>query len=115
MCVPSVESLTIIKWTDKKGEVHKFELKKHISSKWFDIGVRLGQSMNTLENYKQQYDDNNIRMDYVFRQWIDNDGHPSVYPMTWAGVIELLQDMDMNGTANGLKEALEAKRIINKN
>lgn len=65
MSTPSLSSLTSIKWKDGEEE-HTFKLIQRISSKWFTIGIHLGETIDALENYKQKSNDNEVHLEYVF-------------------------------------------------
>lgn len=106
--VPSLKSLLEIK---RKGSTRGFKLTQLISSKWFNIGILLGLSADTLENYRQESKDNEQRILNVFNHWINDAGCPPDYPMTWRGVLVLLRDIEMSTAAKELKESLESQGI----
>lgn len=91
---------------ERRGETQSFKLLELISSKWWDAGIRLGLTIDTLENYKQKTEDNDKRLEYIFSQWIDSNGH-SEYPLTWDGLTELLRDIDKDSAAEELLKVLE--------
>ena len=74
-------------------------------------GLRLGLNAAELANIKQKTDDNEQRLTLIFTQWIDNDGHPPQYPLSWDGVCELLYDLDRDKAAEELKQALQRQYI----
>lgn len=102
----TISNLTLIKWKGEEGETQSFKLLELISSKWWDAGIRLGLTIDTLENYKQKTEDNEKRLEYIFSQWIDSNGH-SEYPLTWDGLTELLRDIDKDSAAEELLKVLE--------
>ena len=104
---PSLADLTLLRWEDKEGSTHRFRLLKLISDEWWDAGILLGLPAAELENIKQKTDDNVRRFTLVFTQWIDNDGHPPQYPLSWDGVCELLYDLERDSAAEELKQALK--------
>lgn len=95
-----------------KGETQNFKLLELISSKWWDAGIRLKLTIDTLENYKQKAEDNEQRLEYIFSQWIDSNGCPPEYPLTWKGLIELLCDIDKRSAADELSKVLENRGVI---
>lgn len=106
----TISNLTLIKWEDEEGECHSFKLLELISSKWWDVGIRLGLTIDTLENHRQKNEDNDKRLEYIFSQWIDSNGHPE-YPLTWEGLSELLRDIDKDSAARELVKVLESRGV----
>ena len=105
-----MSNLTLIKWEDEDGEIQSFKLLEMISSKWWDAGIRLGLTIDALENYKQKTEDNDKRLEYIFWQWIDDNGHQE-YQLTWKGLSELLRDIDKDSAAEELIKVLENRGI----
>ena len=67
----------------------------------------LGLSTAELGNIKQKTDDDEQRFALIFTRWIERDGHPPRYPLSWDGVHELLCDLDRVSAAEELKLALD--------
>ena len=103
---PSLADLTLLRWTDDKGKTHRLKLLKLISNEWWEAGLLLGLNTAELENIEQKTNDNERRFALIFARWIDNDGHPPQYPLSWDGVCELLYDLDRDNAAEELKQAL---------
>ena len=51
--------------------------------------------------------DNVDRCISVFSHWINNNGYPPNYPLTWDGLSELLRDVEHETAAMRLKEVLK--------
>ena len=65
----------------------------------------LGISDPVLESMFSQYHGNLEDCSYaVMRQWIDNGSEG--YPLTWDGLIELLEDAECSGVAGEVRDAL---------
>ena len=109
---PSLDNLSFLKWKDDKGKTCRFKLLGQVSSKWWDAGLRLGLNTDQLANIKQKTDDNEQRLAAIFTQWINNDGHPPDYPLSWDGVCELLYDLDRDSAAEELTQALKLCNLL---
>lgn len=107
---PTLQLLTLIKWTDSNGVERSYNLVDQISSKWEDVVIRLKLN-HRRDNYKQNNADNEQCLKDVFTDWIHQNGHPPEYPLTWVGVFQLLQDVGMTTAAEDLKKALESKGL----
>ena len=66
-------------------------------------------STDQLKNIKQRSDDNMERCREVFGSWIEREGCPPHYPLTWEGLFELLIDVGRHTAMQQLKHALENK------
>ena len=101
----SMKNLTLIKWTDSQGKQHKLRIVQNICPKWRQIGNLLNISDSLLESILSQYRGDLEECCYaVLRQWLDN-GSPD-YPLTWEGLLELLNDVDCSQVADELRDAL---------
>ena len=76
-----------------------------ISPKWIEIRNILSILDSLLESILSQYRGDLEECCYaVLRQWLDN-GSPD-YPLTWEGLLELLNDVDCSQVADDLRGAL---------
>lgn len=107
---PSLIDLLLLTWEDDQGDTHRFRLLNLISGKWHQAGILLGHNSDSLINIKQKTVDNEERFQDVLSQWIDNDGYPPKYPLTWKGIFELLYDLGRGKIAEELKQALSASK-----
>ena len=100
-----MKDLTLIKWKDSQGKQHKLRIVQAICPKWRYIGNLLDISDPVLESTLSQYRGDLEECCYaVLRQWLDN-GSPD-YPLTWEGLLELLDDADCSQVAEELRDAL---------
>ena len=101
----SMRNLTLMKWTDSQGNLHKLRIVQNICPKWRQIGNILNISDPLLESILSQYRGDLEECCYaVLRQWMDN-GSPD-YPLTWEGLLELLNDVECSQVADELRDAL---------
>lgn len=72
----------------------------------------MGQSTNDLDGYdRRSMLANDTNCERVFDHWVNNDGHPPNYPLSWKGVYDVLSAVDHRGTANNMKEELNSRGI----
>ena len=103
----SIRNLTLMKWKDTEGKPHKLRIVQSICPQWRTIGNLLDISDSVLESILSQYRGNLEECCYaVLRRWLDN-GSPD-YPLTWEGLLELLEDADCAQVAEELKIALKS-------
>ena len=92
-------------WTDTQGKQHKLRIVQNICPKWREIRNLLNISDSLLESILSQYHGDLEDCCYaVLIQWLDN-GSP-IYPLTWEGLLELLNDIDCSQVADDLRDAL---------
>ena len=102
----SMKDLTLIKWKDSQGKQRKLRIVQTICPKWRTVGNLLDISDPVLESILSQYRGDLEECCYaVLRQWLDN-GSPG-YPLTWEGLLELLEDVDCSQVSEELRDALE--------
>ena len=101
-----MKNLTLIKWNNSQGKQQKLRIVQTICPKWRTIGNLLDISDPVLESMLSQYRGDLEECCYaVLRQWLDN-GSPG-YPVTWEGLLELLDDVDCSQVAEDLRDALD--------
>ena len=101
----SMKELTLIKWKDSQGKQHKLRIVQNICPKWRYIGNLLDISDSVLESILSQYRGDLEECCYaVLRQWLDS-GSPD-YPLTWEGLLELLEDADCAQVGEVLRDYL---------
>ena len=84
---------------------------ERISLRWRDIGELIGLSFHQLDCMAREH--HNIHIDCcraVLGHWLDNP--PKEYPITWRGLIELLQDSELGQLVSELKTVLSKSNII---
>ena len=83
---------------------------ERISSKWRDIGDLVGLSFQQLECMAKEYRDKHMDCcRAVLGHWLDNP--PEDYPMTWRGLIELLEDCQLGQVVSELKNVLSKSNV----
>ena len=83
---------------------------ERISLHWRDIGELIGLSFQQLECMTGEYRDKHIDCcRAVLGHWLENP--PEEYPITWRGLIELLQDSELGQVVSELKFVLSNSNI----
>ena len=82
---------------------------ERVSLNWRDIGELIGLSYQQLECIRDDRDKNIDRCRAVLGHWLENP--PEEYPITWRGLIELLQDSELGQVVTELKNALSRSNI----
>ena len=103
-CV-KIKHLTLIKWKDDGGEVQQFYLTENIAHKWRTIGGLLGLTYFKLQNLADEHRDKPEECcRAVLGHWLENP--PSEYPITWRGLVDLLEDSRLGQVVSQLRNAL---------
>jgi hypothetical protein len=101
--------LKLIKWTEG-GETKRFYLMEEIDTKWRDIGLLLGLSLTQLESIEIEYRDKPTECcRAVLGKWLENP--PDEYPITWNGLIDLLEDCKLTQAVKELKSVLSKANL----
>lgn len=117
-CVPSSNTakvkdryLKLIKWTGENGQPKKFDLMEKIESKWRDVAQLTGVSISKIDSISTKHrEDPTECLRTVLGMWMENPPE-DVYPNTWHGLVELLNDCEVKEVANDLKIALSEANI----
>ena len=105
-----VRHLKLIKWTDERGEIQRFSLMERVSLHWRDIGELIGLSFQQLECLAGEHRGKHTDCcRAVLGSWLDDP--PEEYPITWRGLIELLQDSELGQVVSELKNALSKSNV----
>ena len=96
-----------MKWKDEEGRDWRLEIIKIVGAKWRDIGALLGLSVGELDGYWSMSHENADCCNRVFSRWINNNGHPPNYSLSWLGLEKLLRDILHAGAADDLRSALK--------
>ena len=80
-----------------------------ISLHWRDIGELIGLSFQQLECMTGEYHKHIDCCRAVLGHWLENP--PEEYPITWRGLIELLQDSELGQVVSELKFVLSNSNI----
>lgn len=102
-----MQNLTLIMWTDVKNKPQRLDIVPQVSDKYRDIALLLGLNIQELDNYMHM--SNNDRIDCccrIFSKWIENNGHPPMYPKSWDGLCQLLYSIKKCSVVVELKKIL---------
>ena len=81
-----------------------------IETKWRDIGQLAGLSITQLESVAIEHRDKPTEYcRAVLGKWLENP--PDGYPITWDGLIELLQDCELISVVKELKSVLSKAKL----
>ena len=106
----SLDTLKLINWKDKKGNIKKFRLVARVSKKWRAISRVLRVNMNEYDDIFHEKVENAgkdaLSFCCLMEKWLLAKGSPS-YPATWKGLHSLLKDSDVpSETLKQLKKAV---------
>ena len=103
---PEMRLLQFIKYV-AKGVKKEFRLIKQIQNDCKDLGTQLGIEEPTLKGIESDSSNLEQRCKTILHKWMTRaDGK---YPVTWAGLLQALEDVQLGGVANHLREALTLK------
>jgi hypothetical protein len=107
--LPTLEELKILKYTDK-GKKHKVRIINEASHKWKDVADLICGDVNTTTTLEQKCrGDPNECLRQTFIDFFLNK-KPQGYTQDWNGLIELLDDIDLETLAENVKHALLCAR-----
>lgn len=102
---PTLRSLRMIKWKDDEGRVQKYSVILSIRQKWREIGELLDMTPTEIKQISVDHRDNLESCCFdVLTAWLEK-GSPH-YPLTWGGLLEILEDAELNTAATDLSSAL---------
>ena len=103
--VPTLDELMILKYTDK-GEKKKLRIISKASHKWKDIASLICDDANKTSILEQKYqnDPNECLRQVFIHNFINKKPHN--YTQDWSGLIELLDDIDLETVAKEVEHAL---------
>ena len=104
--------LTLLNWTDANGQKQRLEIVQTVNAKWRTIGLLLGQSVGDLDVYERHGGPVDDCCSRIFDRWINNNGYPPEYPLSWESLKNLLRDVQHSSAADTLKRALSSKGIV---
>lgn len=106
--------LDLIKWKCKPDiaePLKEVKVYEGLSPDWRDVATKLSIPKAVINNIETNIGDNMERVIKVFDKWLDNaSGLPNakLYPLSWSGLIKLIDNCDHRELAKGLKAALQA-------
>lgn len=102
---PTMKYLKLIRWTDEQGKEKQFRLMDKIGTKWQVIGQCIGLASYKLDLIDRENRETAVRLERVMTEWLCGEG-AGHYPVTWEGLYHLLEEINMNAVALGLREAV---------
>jgi hypothetical protein len=97
-------------WLDKEGKQQHFRLRELICDKWILIGDLLHIPYSLLEAWKNTLGNPMNCIRQVLTRWLESsklDDTSPIYPVSWEGLYELLDDAELTNVVASLKEAIE--------
>lgn len=103
--MPMLKELIALKYSDK-GERKKVGIISKASHKWKDIAGLICDDANKVSSLEQKYhnDPNECLKQALIENFINK--RPNDYSQDWNGLIELLNDVDLEVLANEVLHAL---------
>ena len=105
---PTIDELVLLKYTDK-GKKEKLRIINKASHKWKEIATLICGDANVTAKLEDQHrgDPNECLRQTFISYFIGKK--PQRYTQDWNGLIELLDDIDLETLAENVKHALETK------
>jgi hypothetical protein len=105
---PTLDELLILKYTDK-GKKHKIRIISEASHKWTNIANLICGDVNVTNVMREKCQgDPNECLKQVFIDYFLNK-KPQGYTQDWNGLIELLDDVELETLAENVKYALHVR------
>ena len=103
--IVTLQELTVLKFKEKSGNVKKTRIISEASHKWRDIACLLcDDPVPSLSSKYYTEDPQNLLRQIFVDYFIDKKSR--MYPQTWNGLLELLDDVGLESLAERVKEAL---------
>ena len=103
---PKLDLLQLIKYTDSNGDSATFRLIATIQNDCRALGTRLGIEKATIDGFDRRHNiiTQEEKCENILDLWMKRgDGE---YEVTWAGLVQALEDIQLKGVAQELKRAL---------
>ena len=92
--------------------IERMNIADKIGSKYQRLGTILGLNMATIDSYKQQSFMNlGQTSGRILNDWIERNGHPPNYPLTWKGLYDVLCDIGHRNAAETMRSDLRQKGV----
>ena len=104
---PSLDKLSLLKHTRSDGQVQRLCIITEVCPKWKDMGDLMGVSacrLDAIEENRRGKVKECCRD--VFRGWLKQEGGGN-YPVTWQGLCELLEDLELSAVAKRVQQLLQ--------
>ena len=106
---PEMNQLQLIKYTDSEGNPRTFRLIEMIQNNWRKLGTRLGIEKATLDGFDNRLTQEE-KCEKVLDLWMMRGERE--YKVTWAGLLQALEDIQLKGVANHLQTALTMATVM---
>jgi hypothetical protein len=104
--LPTLDELLILKYNDE-GKKHRVRVINEASHKWKDIANLVCGDVNVTITLEQKcHSDPSECLKRTFIDYFINK-KPQRYTQDWKGLIELLEDIDLETLAKSVKHALD--------
>ena len=103
--LPTLDELMILKYTDK-GEKMKLRIISEASYKWKDIASLICDDSNKIRVLEQDNPNECLRQIFI-HDFINRK--PKNYTQDWSGLIELLDDINLEPLAKNVEHALSCR------
>ena len=104
--------LDLLKWQQHELScVNQLKLYSRVSHKWELIATRLGFEPGNIDSLRRNNHDDYERVIAVFHRWFDdakNLPNARKYPLSWQGLINLLEEAELGEVAKKLHAALSS-------
>ena len=98
-------------WVSKEGKRQYFRLQELICDKWRLIGDLLHIPSSVLDLWRKTLGNPMDCIRQVLTRWlVGTKDSPPVYPVSWEGLYELLDDAELTEVVTSLKEAIDNAR-----
>ena len=88
--------IQLVKYTGSDGQVKQFRLLERIQEKWKDIGTLMEIENATLNKFAQSHRGNlKEQCRDVLQTWLERGSISEKYPVTWSGLLEVLEDVQL--------------------
>lgn len=102
---PTMELMYLIKYTSSDGQVKDYRLIDKIQKHWRDLGILVGIEPSVLDDFESTYRGSlKEQCRKVLQTWLEQGLEK--YPVTWSGILELLEDVPLKEISRELQEAL---------
>lgn len=100
-----MELIYLIKYTGSDGKLKDYRLIDKIQGHWRDIGILMRIEPSLLDNFKSIWGGNlKEQCREVFQKWFEQGSEQ--YPVTWSGMLRLLEDVQLKEISRELQEVL---------
>ena len=95
--------LLLIRW----NKLQRFRLIEHVSAAWRTFGGQIEITENTMDGWHRETQGKAEECwGKVMKAWLNGQGK-RIYPHSWAGLCELLEDVNFRGIVPELMQAVK--------